>query len=185
MMAFGIPGDAVTAVMLGALIIHGIQPGPLFATTHSQIAYGMFVAYFLAHFLTVAVEWLGLKLFLRVILVPQRVLIPVILVLCGIGAFALNNIVANVWTFLIFGVIGYGMIKGGVPLAPMVLGVVLGDQLEVNLIRALMTDANLWLFVSRPISGLMLAGAVASVAWALYRRRRSAAAAPAEVEVEF
>jgi putative tricarboxylic transport membrane protein len=184
MMAFGIPGDAVTAVMLGALIIHGIQPGPLFATTHTKIAYGMFVAYFLAHFLTVAVEWVGLRLFLRVILVPQRILIPVILVLCAIGAFALNNIVANVWTFWVFGLVGYGMIKAGFPLAPLVLGVVLGDQLEVNLIRALMTDADPWLFVTRPISGLLLVGAVASVGWALYQRRRAPAVA-AEAEADF
>ncbi len=176
MMAFGIPGDAVTAVMLGALIIHGIQPGPLFATTHTKVAYGMFVAYFLAHFLTVAVEWVGLKFFLRVILVPQRILIPVILVLCAIGAFALNNVVGNIWTFLIFGLIGYAMIRTGFPLAPLVLGVVLGDQLEINLIRAIMTDGDLWLFVTRPISGVLLAGAVASVAWALYQRRRTSAA---------
>ncbi len=185
MMAFGIPGDAVTAVMLGALIIHGIQPGPLFATTHTKVAYGMFVAYFLAHVLTVAVEWVGLKLFLRVILVPQRVLIPVILVLCAVGAFALNNIVANVWTFFFFGLVGYAMIKTGFPLAPMVLGVVLGDQLEVNLIRALMTDADTWLFVTRPISGVLLAGAVASVAWALYQRRRAPSAPPPEADPEF
>jgi putative tricarboxylic transport membrane protein len=183
MMAFGIPGDAVTAVMLGALIIHGIQPGPLFATTHTKLAYGMFVAYFLAHFLTVAVEWVGLRLFLRVILVPQRILVPIILVLCAVGAFALNNVVANVWTFLLFGLVGYGMIKAGFPLAPLVLGVVLGDQLEVNLIRAVMTDSDLSLFVTRPISGVLLAGAVGSVAWALYqRRRRPALTAGAEPE---
>jgi putative tricarboxylic transport membrane protein len=185
MMAFGIPGDAVTAVMLGALIIHGIQPGPLFATTHTKIVYGMFVAYFLAHFLTVALEWVGLKLFLRVILVPQRALIPVILVLCAIGAFALNNIIANVWTFFFFGLVGYAMIKTGFPLAPMVLGVVLGDQLEVNLIRALMTDSDPWLFATRPISGILLAGAVASVGWALYQRRHRPAGAAAEADPEF
>jgi putative tricarboxylic transport membrane protein len=182
-MAFGIPGDAVTAVMLGALIIHGIQPGPLFITTHAPLAYGMFAAYFFAHFLTVVVEWIGLKLFLRVILVPQRTLIPVILVLCAIGAYALNNIVANVWTFFLFGIVGYLMMKLGFPLAPVILGVVLGDQLEINLIRAVMTDSNLWLFLTRPISGFLLIFAAGSVAFSLWQRqKRGATAAEAEVE---
>jgi len=156
MMAFGIPGDAVTAVMLGGLIIHGIQPGPLFVSTHGQVAYGIFAAYFLAHFLTVLLEWLGLKLAMRVITVPLHILTPIILVLCVIGSYALNNIMANVWTLFVFGVLGYLMVKFHFPLAPLVLGVILGDQIEINLIRAIMTDADLTLFVTRPLSGIML-----------------------------
>jgi putative tricarboxylic transport membrane protein len=184
MMAFGIPGDAVTAVMLGALIIHGIQPGPLFVTTHTRVAYGMFAAYFLAHFLTVVVEWALLRYFLRVILIPQAILTPIILVLCAIGSFALNNIIENVWTLFFFGIIGYLMVKFGFPLAPIILGVVLGDQLEVNYIRAIMTDANPWLFLTRPISGSLLALSAISVAVSLWqRRRRGPAAAEAEPEM--
>ncbi|MBI4590841.1 MAG: tripartite tricarboxylate transporter permease [Candidatus Rokubacteria bacterium] len=183
MMAFGIPGDAVTAVMLGALIIHGIQPGPLFVTTHTPVAYGMFAAYFLAHLLTVVVEWVLLRYFLRVMLVPQPILIPIILVLCALGSFALNNIIENVWTFFFFGIIGYLMVKFGFPLAPIILGVVLGDQLEVNYVRAVMTDADPWLFLTRPISGALLVLSVVSVAFALWQRRRRPAA-PAEAEAE-
>jgi len=184
MMAFGIPGDAVTAVMLGALIIHGIQPGPLFVMTHTKVAYGMFAAYFIAHFVTVAIEWIGLKLFLRVILVPQRTLIPIILVLCTIGAYALNNIMENVWTFYFFGIIGYLMVKFEFPLAPLIIGVVLGDQLETNLIRALMTDDHLALFLTRPISGALLGLSVLSVALTLWQRRRRPPA-PAAADVDF
>jgi len=190
MMAFGIPGDAVTAVMLGALIIHGIQPGPLFVTTHTKVAYGMFAAYFIAHFVTVVIQWIGLKLFLRVILVPQRILIPIILVLCTIGSYALNNIMENVYTFLIFGVLGYLMIKTGFPLAPMVLGVILGDQIEINLIRAIMTDANPWLFLTRPISGILLVLALLSFVLAIYqeqrylRKKQSAGQSPARADID-
>ncbi len=184
MMAFGIPGDAVTAVMLGALIIHGIQPGPLFVITHTKIAYGMFAAYFIAHFLTVVVEWALLRYFLRVILMPQQILIPIILVLCGIGAFALNNIIENVWTFFFFGIIGYLMVKFGFPLPPIILGVVLGDQLEVNYIRAVMTDADPWLFLTRPISGTLLVLSVLSVALSLWQRRRQPPA-PATADADF
>jgi putative tricarboxylic transport membrane protein len=172
MMAFGIPGDAVTAVMLGALIIHGIQPGPLFVTTHAKVAYGMLAAYFIAHFLTVAIEAACLRLFLRVLTVPAHLLTPVILVFCVVGAYTLNNVIENVYTFLLFGFLGYAMVQTGFPLAPMVLGVVLGDQIETNLIRAIMTDDNLWLFLTRPISGLLLVLAVASFCLALYQQRR-------------
>ncbi len=172
MMAFGIPGDAVTAVMLGALIIHGIQPGPLFVTSNIKVAYGMLAAYFIAHFVTVVVEALCLRLFIKVITVPLHTLVPVVLVFCVVGSYALNNIMENVYTFLIFGVLGYFMVKSGFPLAPMVLGVILGDQIEINLIRAIMTDANPWLFLTRPISGTLLVLAVLSFVLAIYQERR-------------
>lgn len=191
MMAFGIPGDAVTAVMLGALIIHGIQPGPLFVTTHTQIAYGLFAAYFIGHFLTVLIEGAGLRLILRIVNVPQQSLMPVILVLCALGAFALNNLVADIWTLFFFGVLGYLMVKTGFPLAPLILGVILGDQIEQNLIRAIMTDSNLALFFTRPISGLFLVLSVTSFSIGIYQARRHdrrmtparSAAAPADSEI--
>jgi putative tricarboxylic transport membrane protein len=183
MMAFGIPGDAVTAVMLGALIIHGIAPGPLFMTTHTEVAYGMFAAYVLTHFITVAASWVLLRYGLRVILTPLPVLIPVILVLSALGSYALNNIIENVWTLFFFGIVGYAMVKLGFPLAPLILGVVLGDQLETNYIRAVMTDADPWLFVTRPLSGVLLALSVVSVAVALWQRRRRPPAPEAAPEM--
>ncbi len=188
MMAFGIPGDAVTAVMLGALIIHGIQPGPYFVTTNAKVAYGMFVAYFLAHFLTVLYEWAGLRFALRVVALPLHILSPIILVLCVVGSYALNNIIENVWTFFLFGILGYLMVKSGFPLAPLILGVILGDQIEVNFIRAIMTSADWTLFFTRPWSGVMLALAVLSFGYSLWQRRRAACragAAEAEEDLEF
>jgi putative tricarboxylic transport membrane protein len=182
MMAFGIPGDAVTAVMLGALIIHGIQPGPLFVTTNAPIAYGMFVAYFLAHPLMVLIEGVGLRFAMRVVNLPLHILSPVVLVLCVVGSYALNNIIENVWTFFIFGVLGYLMVKTGFPLAPLILGVILGDQVETNYIRAVMTDADWTLFFTRPWSGVMMALAVLSFGYSLWQRRRAAKRAGAVVE---
>jgi putative tricarboxylic transport membrane protein len=173
MMAFGIPGDAVTAVMLGALIIHGIQPGPLFVTSNVKVAYGMLAAYFIAHLITVAIEAGCLRLFIRVVTVPLHTLVPIVLVFCVIGSYALNNIMENVYTFLIFGIVGYLMVKSGFPLAPMVLGVILGDQIEVNLIRAVMTDPDLRLFFTRPISGTLLFLALLSFVLAIYQEYRS------------
>lgn len=171
-MAFGIPGDAVTAVMLGAMTIHGIQSGPLFVSQHPQIAYGIYAAYLLAHPLMVLICAFGARLFLRVVTVPKTMLIPNVLVLCVIGAFALNNIMEDVMVLLIFGLVGYALVKARFPLAPLILGLILGDQIEVNLLRAIMSDPNPWLFFTRPISGSLLALSVASVIFALWQHRR-------------
>jgi putative tricarboxylic transport membrane protein len=173
-MAFGIPGDAVTAVMLGALTIHGIQSGPLFISQNPGIAYGIFAAYLLAHPIMVIVIALGARSMLRVVTVPKAALFPVVLVLCTIGAYALANAMSAVVILLAFGVLGYAMVKLELPLAPLILGVILGDQIETNLIRALMTDENLWLFLTRPISGALLALSVGSVLLALWQHRRTA-----------
>jgi putative tricarboxylic transport membrane protein len=171
-MAFGIPGDAVTAVMLGALTIHGIQPGPLFISQQQTLSYGIFAAYILAHFIMIAIMFVGVRWFLRIVTIPKAMLFPVILVLCVIGAYALDNTMSNVYVLGLFGVIGYLMVKGGLPLAPLILGVILGDQIEINLVRAIMTDANPLLFVTRPISGVLLALSVGSVLFALWQHRR-------------
>ena len=172
MMAFGIPGDAVTAVMLGALIIHGIQPGPLFIGNYPIVAYGIFLAYFLSTFIAVGMEWSGQRLFLKIVDVPSHILFPIVLILCAVGSFALNNIIADVWTLYFFGILGYLMIKFGFPLAPIILGVILGPLIETNLIRALMTSSDLTLFIRRPISLLLLILSVVSVVIAIYQRRK-------------
>lgn len=182
-MAFGIPGDAVTAVMLGAMTIHGIQSGPLFVSQNPQIAYGIYAAYLLAHPLMVLICAFGARLFLRVVTVPKSMLIPNVLVLSVIGAYALNNIMDDVVVLLLFGLVGYALVKARFPLAPLILGLILGDQIEVNLLRAIMSDANPWLFVTRPISGFLLALSVGSVIFALWQHRRYKGRA-AEVEQE-
>ena len=172
-MAFGIPGDAVTAVMLGALTIHGIQSGPLFISQNATLAYGIFAAYLLAHPIMVLIMAIFARWALKVVTVPKSMLFPVVLVLCVIGAYALNNTMANVYVLLVFGVLGYLMVKTGLPLAPFILGVILGDQIEINLVRAIMTDPNPMLFLTRPISGVLLALSVGSVALALWQYRRA------------
>jgi len=96
-----------------------------------------------------------------------------VLVLCVIGAYALNNTMANVYVLLAFGVLGYAMVKFGFPLAPFILGVILGDQIEINLVRSLMTDDNLWLFFTRPISGLLLFLSLVSLLFALWQHKRA------------
>ena len=174
-MAFGIPGDAVTAVMLGAMTIHGIQSGPLFISQNPDLAYGIYAAYILAHPCMLLICVVLMPLMLRVTSVRMAVLAPVVLVLCVIGAYALNNTMQSVYVLLIFGVVGYALVKLGFPLAPLILGLILGDQIEINLVRAIMTDGNPWLFLTRPISGGLLLAAAA-----LGRARHLAASAPPE-----
>jgi putative tricarboxylic transport membrane protein len=183
-MAFGIPGDAVTAVMLGALTIHGIQSGPLFIVQNATLAYGMFAAYIVAHALVLGILLLGVRWMLRIVDIPKAVLFPVVLVLCTVGAYALSNTMSNVYVLLAFGLFGYAMVKFGFPLAPFILGVILGDQIEINLIRAVMTDADPWLFLTRPISGGLLLASVASIAFAIWQHRRQRSKA-AEVDADF
>ena len=183
-MAFGIPGDAVTAVMLGALTIHGIQSGPLFISQNPGLAYGIFAAYLVAHPIMVLILAAASRFMLRIVTVPKAALFPVVLVLCTIGAYALNNTMQNVYVLLAFGLLGYAMVKFGFPLAPFILGVILGDQIEINLIRAIMTDPNPWLFVTQPISGALLLGSAASLAFSIWQHYRHRARM-AEVDADF
>jgi putative tricarboxylic transport membrane protein len=186
-MAFGIPGDAVTAVMLGALTIHGIQSGPLFIQQNPELAYGIFAAYLIAHPLMVLILAFSARFMVRIVSVPKAALFPVVMVLCVIGAYALNNTMSNVYVLFAFGVIGYAMVKFGFPLAPFILGVILGDQIEINLIRAVMTDPDPWLFLTRPISGALIALSVASLAFSVWQHKRHQrkAGAPSEDDVDF
>jgi putative tricarboxylic transport membrane protein len=184
-MAFGIPGDAVTAVMLGALTIHGIQSGPLFIVQNATLAYGMFAAYIVAHALVLAILLPGVRWMLRIVDIPKASLFPVVLVLCVIGAYALSNTMSNVYILLAFGLVGYGMVKFGFPLAPFILGVILGDQIEINLIRAIMTDSDPWLFLTRPISGGLLLLSAASLAFSIWQHYRQKGRATQEMEADF
>lgn len=184
-MAFGIPGDAVTAVMLGAMTIHGIQSGPLFVSQHADLAYGIYASYIVAHFLMLGIIWGSAFFALRLTSIRLAVLAPVVLVLCVLGAYALNNTMQSVYVLLIFGVLGYALVKAGFPLAPLILGLILGDQIELNLIRAIMTDGNPWLFLTRPISGGLLIAAALSVALAIWQHFRHQKRTGAVEETDF
>ena len=169
MMALGIPGDIVTAVMLGALMIHNIIPGPSFIQDEPLLAYGVFIAFFAAHFFMVGLQAFSLRLFLLVTRIPMYVLASVILAYCAIGVFALHNITFDIWVMFGFGVIGYFMRKLGFPLAPMILGVVLGKLAELNIARAIGTSDDYFLFITRPWSLFFILMAIVSVIFPFYQ----------------
>jgi len=172
MIALGIPGDISVAVMLGALLIHNVIPSPTFISEEPVLVYGIFVAFFLAHFVMILLQAVGMRLFLKVAILPKYVLASTVLFFCATGVFALHNITFDIWTLFWFGVLGYLMKKFGFPLAPMILGVILGDLAEVNLNRAYMSDPNPFLFFSRPISLFFIVLAVISLVFPFWQRVR-------------
>jgi putative tricarboxylic transport membrane protein len=169
MMALGIPGDAVTAVMLGALTIHNIAPSPTFITSQPVLAYGIMVAYFLANFMTLLFTSGALRGFLLVTRIPLYILGVVILLYCAIGVFTLNNTTFDVWTLFAFGILGFVMVKNGFPLTPMVLGVVLGPLAELNFARAVSTSDDYTLFFTRPWALFFIVMALFSAFFPLYQ----------------
>lgn len=172
MMALGIPGDVVTAVMLGALLIHDVVPSPSFIGDQPVLAYSIFLAFFLANFLMLGTQAIALRAFLMVTRIPMYMLAGVILVYCAIGVFALHNVTFDIWTLFWFGMLGYVMRQLGFPLAPMILGVVLGSIAEVNLSRALAISDDLGLFITRPWSLFFLIIAIFSMVFPWYQKHR-------------
>ena len=138
--ALGIPGDTFTAVMLGVMMVHGLQPGPLVMTKNADFIYGIFLALLLANIFCVILQYFGIKLFVRMLAVPKHILLPIIMVLSLVGAIAVNNRIFDAWIVLIFGVVGIIMNKLEFPITPIILGFILGPLAETNLRRALMVS---------------------------------------------
>ncbi len=172
MMALGIPGDIVTAVMLGALLIHDVVPSPTFITEAPVLAYAIFIAFFVANFLMLILQSGALRLFVLVTKVRMYMLASVILVFCGIGIFALNNVAFDMWTLFWFGIVGYVMRKLGFPLAPMILGVVLGRIAELWLSRATALSTEITPFFTHPWSLFFIIMAVFSAFFSFYQTDR-------------
>ena len=177
LIALGIPGSAIDAVLMASLMIHGISVGPRLIMDHADLVYGMFLAMFVAAFMMLIVCSSSMRLFLRVTDVPKYVIVPVVLVCCAVGAFALHNRITDVYLLFGVGLFGYILAKLDYPLAPLVLGVILGPIAETNLRRALMTNSDWTLFLTRPVSASLLALAVISIGWTLYQRYRKPAQA--------
>lgn len=167
--ALGIPGSNVAAVMLGALMIHGITPGPMLIKNEPVLTYSIFVALIIAHFIMLILLAVGMKGLIRISNAPKYAVVPVVLSLCVAGSFALNNRIFDVFIFVVFGLIGYYLTSVGMPMAPIVLGLVLGPMVENNLRMALMTNSDISLFFTRPISLIFIVLSVASMLFTMYQ----------------
>lgn len=175
LMALGIPGDVTAAVMLGALLVHDIVPSPTFISEEPVLAYAIFLSFFIATFMMLGLQSGMLRVFVLVTRVRMYMLAAIILGLCGIGVFAINNIQFDLWTLLWFGILGFLMRQFGFPLAPMILGVVLGNIAELNLARAMAITTDLTLFVTRPWALFFLIIAMFSAVFPYYQAQRNKA----------
>ncbi len=177
LITMGIPGDVVTSVMLGALMIIGVQPGPLLFTQSPQIVNNLFVGFMLAQFLMLGMGYLSIRASNMILRVPLAILYPIILCLCLLGAYSLGNSAYDVMLALIFGVVGYFMKKYGFSAPSVILGLILGPIAEQELGRALIISHGDWttLFTS-PLSIMFYVFAVLSVAYSLglFRKKKVA-----------
>ncbi|MBI4539111.1 MAG: tripartite tricarboxylate transporter permease [Gemmatimonadetes bacterium] len=170
LLTLGIPGSGSTAVLLGALMVHGMNPGPLLATEHPELIYAIYAGLFLAALCMLAIGLLGVSLWVRVIAVPNKILTPVIVGISLVGAYALGNSMVDVGVAIVFGVLGYLMLRFGFPIVPAVLALVLGFMVETNYRRALsLSSGSHLVFVMNPVSLVLLLLAVASFAVPIVR----------------
>ncbi|MBT2689099.1 tripartite tricarboxylate transporter permease [Bacillus sp. ISL-47] len=173
-LALGIPGDLVMAIMMGVLILHGITPGPLMFSEHPVLIGAIYVGLLVSAVIMLAAQFLLIRVFAKISLVPQAILVPIVLMLCAVGAFALNNTVFDIWVLFGFGLIGYFLSKAKVPLTPLILGVVLGHNLENQIFRALELDSSWLTFFTRPLSLLFFVFALLSIIVSIKQNKRVA-----------
>ena len=158
LLTLGIPPNAVMALMVGAMTIHGIIPGPQVMTKNPQLFWGMIASMWIGNLMLLIINLPMIGLWVRLLKVPYRILFPAILMFCCIGVYSINSLPTDVMFIGLFGVIGYALIKFGFEPAPMLLGFVLGRLMEENLRRALiLARGDMMTFLDRPISAALLA----------------------------
>ncbi|VTU28077.1 Tripartite tricarboxylate transporter TctA family protein [Variovorax sp. RA8] len=183
-LVFGIPGDSITAIVIGVLYMKNMNPGPMIFMNNAHSVYAVFIVFILANLLMLPLGWACIKASARILRMPRNVLMPIILVFCLVGAFAINNALFDLWILLGFGVAAWLLEENGFPVAPAILGMLLGKMLEENFITSMIKSDGRWLsFVERPIAaGLALATLLvwfgsAGLAWRRRHRRLQPVAA--------
>ena len=173
MMTLGIPGDPVTAILIGALLVHGLAPGPLLFLERGDFAYGIIFSFFWANIFNVIIAFLGLRTLVKVLAMPKSLLMPIIAILCVIGSYALRNNFFDVYVMFGFGLLGLAMRWLDMPVVPLLLALVLGRPLEEHLrVSLVASKGEIDIFFTSPFSLFFLVMAAASIFWSLYAERR-------------
>lgn len=173
LLSLGVPGDAVTAVLLGAFVVQGLQPGPMLYKEHMDIVYQIFAAMMVAQFAMQFIGMAGIRLFAKVILVDRAILTPAIFVLSMVGAYAMRSNIFDVYTTLAFGILGYILTRYDYPLSPILLALILGPMAESNLRRAMViSNGDPMILLSRPIAVGLMVLAVASLVMSIRGHRK-------------
>ncbi len=177
LLTLGLPGDATTMMMLGAFMIHNVQPGPLLFRDQPDIFYTILAAFLISSFLMLLLQILNIRLLIKALSIPRGILYPIIMSMCVVGCFALNSSMFDVWVFTGMGIAGYILERLDFPLLPLVLGLILGPMMEVHLSACwVMSGHSLWGITGRPVAAGFLVLAAVSVAYSLRKRRQRAAA---------
>jgi putative tricarboxylic transport membrane protein len=176
---FGIPGDSITAIAIGVLYLKNMNPGPTLFVDNPQNIYAVFIVFILAQLLMLPFGWMAIKVAKQILRIPAGLLMPLILLFCIVGSFAINNSMFGIIVMGVAGVAGFFMERWGFPVAPTILGVVLGTMLEEHFFSSLIkADGNVVAFFQRPIAGTLGALTLMIWLWPVVRRmlanRRSA-----------
>ena len=165
-LVFGIPGDSITAIAIGVLYLKGLNPGPTLFINNPQNIYAIFLVFILANLIMLPLGWLAIKAAKNVLRLPRNILMPTILLFCIVGSFAINNTVFGVLLTLVFGVLAFVLEENGFPVAPAILGVVLGQMMEENFIKSMIkSDGDVTAFVTRPIAGFLAVSTFIILLW--------------------
>jgi putative tricarboxylic transport membrane protein len=158
MLALGLPTGPVTAVLMAALLIHGVPPGPQLVSEHPQVFWGFIASMYVGNLMLLALNLPLVGLFVNVLRIPYAYLYALVIMFCIVGVYAVNNSVVDVWIMLAMGALGYGMRKVGLDPAPLVLGLVISPIFEMSLRQSLvMSNGNWTIFFTRPIALALLA----------------------------
>ncbi len=157
-LVFGIPGDSITAIIIGVLYMKNMNPGPSLFTQNPQNVYAVYLLFILANLIMIPLGWWCIKVSKQILKVPRNVLMPVIMLFCVVGSFAINNTAFDVTVMLIAGIVAYVLEDNGFPVAPAILGIVLGGMLEDNFITSMIkSDGSFLTFVERPVAATLCA----------------------------
>lgn len=176
MLALGIPGSATAAVLLGGLMIWGLQPGPLLFTEQKDFVWGLIASMYLGNIAGLVIVMATVPLFAAILRVPFSIVAPMILMVCAIGAFTVHGNATDIWLMLVFGVVGYVFKKLDYPLAPMVLAIVLGDRMEDAFRQSMLSSqGELGIFWHNDLSGTITTLALLMLVWPLLGKLRAMA----------
>jgi putative tricarboxylic transport membrane protein len=168
MITLGVPGSPTAAVLLGGLLIWGLQPGPLLFVEQKDFVWGLIASMYLGNIAGLIVVLTCVPLFAAILRIPFSVIAPIIIVICAIGAYTVHNAIFDVWMMVVFGVLGYLFKKLQYPLAPLVLAIVLGDSAEASFRQAmLVSQGDMSVFFANKLVGTMVALALFLLAWPL------------------
>ncbi len=164
MLSLGIPGSGTTAVMMGALLMLGLQPGPMLFQNHPDIAWGLIASMVVGNVILAVINIPMAGALVRVLAIPPQILYPIILGLAFIGTYAISNSVIDFYIMVVFGIVGYFMDKAKIPSAPFILAIIVGNMMEISFRQALVISDGSWgIFVGSPIAIVLLSLTIISI----------------------